>query len=197
MATSEKKRVFCPNCGTVLDVSAAFERNNTAFDCPRCGFRAPYNSYGKFTEGGKPSSGGFSGGGKTDPEIPNADSDATDSETLSSDDTEIAAKDKSLREVGILVRQSDGKPFALQPGENILGRKTLCPEDTFISRKHSVVEVSRMGGVVKHIYYDTEAKNRTRLNGRMLECGMKVVLNRGDEIIVGKTKFIFQAGGKD
>lgn len=197
MATSEKKRVFCPSCNTVLDVPSAFERNNTTFECPRCGFRAPYNSYGKFAEGGAPSSGGFSGGAKANPNNSNADSDATDCETLSSDETEITQNDKPSKSVGILVRQSDGKPFALQFGENRLGRERLCAEDAFISRRHSVVEVSRAGSVVKHVYYDTEAKNRTKLNGKVLECGMKAVLCAGDEIIIGKTKFIFQVGGKD
>lgn len=95
-------------------------------------------------------------------------------------------------EEGVLVRCNDRKAISLPMGLNSIGRERLNPEDLCISRKHSAVEVSRSGQRMKYVYYDTEAKNASYINGKRLDKGMKVILNFGDELRIGRTAFVFE-----
>ena len=59
------------------------------------------------------------------------------------------------------------------------------------------MEVSRSGQRMKYVYYDTEAKNASYINGKRLDKGMKVVLNFGDELRMGRTAFVFEKKGNE
>lgn len=95
-------------------------------------------------------------------------------------------------EEGVLVRCNDRKAISLPMGLNSIGRERLNPEDLCISRRHSAIEVSRSGQRMKYVYYDTEAKNPSYVNGNKLDKGMKVILNFGDELRIGMTAFVFE-----
>lgn len=174
----DKIRVFCPSCRTILEVPTAFSEKNTRFSCPQCGFNAPFNSYGRLNAGMLSSEAGFG----------HADS------TIASNDgagaTECFADCKC--EEGVLVRCNDRKAISLPMGLNSIGRERLNPEDLCISRRHSAVEVSRSEQQIKYVYYDTEAKNPSYVNGNKLDKGMKVILNFGDELRIGRTAFVFE-----
>jgi hypothetical protein len=90
-----------------------------------------------------------------------------------------------------------GKEFLLQAGENLVGRwdpdSGAFPEidlemddpEARISRKHALVRVGE-----QITLEDIGSLNGTFVNrGRRLEPGSPVVLNDGDEIIIGKTFF--------
>ena len=166
----DKIRVFCPSCKTILEVPTVFSENNTRFSCPQCGFNAPFNSYGRLNAGMLSSEAGFG----------HADS------TIASNDgagaTECFADCKC--EEGVLVRCNDRKAISLPMGLNSIGR-------------HCAVEVSRSGQRMKYVYYDTEAKNASYINGKRLDKGMKVVLNFGDELRMGRTAFVFEKKGNE
>jgi hypothetical protein len=90
-----------------------------------------------------------------------------------------------------------GKVFALQPGDNLVGRwdpesgafpevdlETDDPEAR-ISRKHALIRIGEQVTIE-----DIGSLNGTYVNrGRRLEPGSPVVLKDGDEIIIGKTFF--------
>lgn len=179
----DKIRVFCPSCKTILEVPTVFSENNTRFSCPQCGFNAPFNSYGRLGAGMLSSEAGFG----------HADS------TIASNDgagaTECFADCKC--EEGVLVRCNDKEVISLPIGVHFIGREMLNPEDLCISRKHSAVEVSRSGQRMKYVYYDTEAKNASYINGKRLDKGMKVILNFGDELRIGRTAFVFEKKGNE
>ena len=179
----DKIRVFCPSCKTILEVPTAFSEKNTRFSCPQCGFNAPFNSYGRLNAGMLSSEAGFG----------HADS------TIASNDgagaTECFADCKC--EEGVLVRCNDRKAISLPMGLNSIGRERLNPEDLCISRRHCAVEVSRSGQRMKYVYYDTEAKNASYINGKRLDKGMKVILNFGDELRMGRTAFVFEKKGNE
>ena len=100
-------------------------------------------------------------------------------------------------EEGVLVRCNDKEVISLPIGVHFIGREMLNPEDLCISRKHSAVEVSRSGQRMKYVYYDTEAKNASYINGKRLDKGMKVILNFGDELRIGRTAFVFEKKGNE
>jgi hypothetical protein len=92
-----------------------------------------------------------------------------------------------------------GKEFPLQAGDNLVGRwdpdSGAFPEidlemddpEARISRKHALIRVSGQISIE-----DIGSLNGTFVNrGRRLEPGSPVVLNDGDEIIIGKTFFRF------
>ncbi len=95
-------------------------------------------------------------------------------------------------EEGVLVRCNDKEVISLPIGVHFIGREMLNPEDLCISRRHSAVEVSRSEQQIKYVYYDTEAKNPSYVNGNKLDKGMKVILNFGDELRIGRTAFVFE-----
>ncbi len=174
---SGKIRVFCPSCKTILKVSTDYERNNTRFGCPCCGFNAPFSSYGKIN---------FKDGAQNK----FSDADATDVFEQTTDTT-INTKNLTAHK-GVLVRCRDNKTISLPMGHVSLGREILNPDDLYISRNHSAMEIIPSNGQVKHVYYDTSARNPTHINGVRLERGMKAVLCFGDKIRIGRTMFILQ-----
>ena len=173
-----KIRVFCPSCKTILEVPAGFAEKNTRFPCPQCGFNAPFNSYGRLNADI------FSQGAGLGHE------DSTFVSSNPTDATECFTDCKC--EEGVLVRCNDKKVISLPIGVHFIGREMLNPEDLCISRKHSAVEVSRSEQQIKYVYYDTEAKNPSYVNGNKLDKGMKVVLNFDDELRIGRTAFVFE-----
>lgn len=180
---SAKIRVFCPSCKTILEVPAGFAEKNTRFPCPQCGFNAPFNSYGRLNADI------FSQGAGLGHE------DSTFVSSNPTDATECFTDCKC--EEGVLVRCNDRKAISLPMGLNSIGRERLNPEDLCISRRHSAIEVSRSGQRMKYVYYDTEAKNASYVNGKRLDKGMKVVLSFGDELRMGRTAFVFEKKGNE
>lgn len=175
---SAKIRVFCPSCKTILEVPTVFSENNTRFSCPQCGFNAPFNSYGRLN---------------ADIFSPGAGLGHEDSTFVSSNPTDATECFTDCKcEEGVLVRCNDKEVISLPIEVHFIGREMLNPEDLCISRKHSAVEVSRSGQRMKYVYYDTEAKNPSYVNGNKLDKGMKVVLNFGDELRIGRTAFVFE-----
>lgn len=174
----DKIRVFCPSCKTILEVPTVFSENNTRFSCPQCGFNAPFNSYGRLNADI------FSQGAGLGHE------DSTFVSSNPTDATECFTDCKC--EEGVLVRCNDKEVISLPIGVHFIGREMLNPEDLCISRRHCAIEVSRSGQRMKYVYYDTEAKNASYVNGKRLDKGMKVVLSFGDELRMGRTAFMFE-----
>lgn len=84
------------------------------------------------------------------------------------------------------------KPIALAQGKNVFGRSrsfsNFVIDDECISRTHFVIYVNKD----KMIIEDYKSTNGTLLNGEKLDSTPKY-LKVGDEICVGKTKFIVGA----
>lgn len=173
---SKKVRVFCPSCRTLLDVPEEFQKTNAGILCPQCHFQAPFNSYGKIN-----SSNGVVN--NNSPEEPPTDVIETPKYTSSPK--------------AFLVRKNDKARIFLPRVTTPLGREILNPNDVFISRQHSQIEIRQSGTRVGFVYRDTEAKNPTQINGKAIDKETKVFLNSKDELRIGKTTFVFYVEDKD
>lgn len=105
----------------------------------------------------------------------------------------------------ILVNNTLGskkQSFLIKFGENIVGRKTkgntidipIETNDRFMGRKHCII-VARERNDSKSLYYtlkELDAKNKIILNGRLVESDEEILLAKGDELILGTTKILFE-----
>ena len=121
----------------------------------------------------------------------------------------LEPKDR-LYKPGKLVLLKDGgnwlnekKTMALMPGVNTLGRQSynstcnvpLPTKDTFMSKKHAMIEViMRPDAVFAHRLSDMGSTNRTFHNEAPLERGEVINLMPGDTIRLGHTTLQFIAG---
>ena len=90
--------------------------------------------------------------------------------------------------------------FAFQEGIYTIGRKSnsskatmgILTKDKSMSREHIRIEVKKDSkGRYKHYLSDNNSKNHTLYNSNYLENGEVVVLNDGDEIVIGHTTLRF------
>ncbi len=90
--------------------------------------------------------------------------------------------------------------FTFQEGVYTIGRKSnsskatisILTEDKSMSREHIRIEVKKdTKGRYKHYLSDNNSKNHTLYNSNYLENGEVVVLNDGDEIVIGHTTLRF------
>lgn len=88
----------------------------------------------------------------------------------------------------------------LHEGTLTVGRKTTSQladigietTDKAMSRKHIQIEIKKdTKGVYKHFLSDNKSKNHTLYNSKYLKDGEIVVMNNGDEIIIGRTVLHF------
>jgi pSer/pThr/pTyr-binding forkhead associated (FHA) protein len=101
----------------------------------------------------------------------------------------------------IISEPGKGKEFDIQEGSNLIGRwdpnDKSFPEidleeediDAKISRRHCVIQKTSDQAVLE----DALSLNGTYLNGKKLEEGEKIVLQEGDELLLGKILLKFVA----
>lgn len=125
-------------------------------------------------------------------------------EDVLNNDSETRLIRPFLRTTGqLLVLATPDTPeqvFSFQEGVYTIGRKSktskatigIVTNDKSMSREHIRIEVKKDSkGGYKHYLSDNNSKNHTLYNSSYLENGEVVVLNNGDEIVIGHTTLHF------
>jgi hypothetical protein len=89
----------------------------------------------------------------------------------------------------------NGQSFELQMGANIVGRQSSLSEanvklpvnDPYMSRLHALIRVNKVNDTLCVTLSNYKNKNATLVNGVELRQSDEVVLNQGDEIVMGDT----------
>lgn len=158
---TEKIKIGCPNCGSVLLV-AEFDGMETRFvTCPICKARSPFTAFQRMDDGG---------------------------DALTQYGGRPALRQQFA---GMLTDAATGRRYFLQKGRNIIGREAptskatvrLPCTDKKMSREHLFIDVDASADALTH--RATLAKSRvnpTRINNTPIEYGDSVLLQSGDII---------------
>lgn len=65
-------------------------------------------------------------------------------------------------------------------------------DDPYVSRLHCQITIIKKSGQVKFILQDGGSANGTEVNQNKLESGDQVLLNIGDQIVIGDTKIVLK-----
>lgn len=170
----EKKRIKCPKCGSVLDIS--FENNGEGIKhitCPVCNAKLKVNL--------EPQHGGE--GKKPKPE-------KSESETV------IYKPQQRVTTFRIVY---NGIPFGLADGKNTIGRKAnsstakvqIPTPDMTTSRSHMMIEIRQDANGVKYATLVNDSNtNPTLVNGVEIGKGDVIKLSDGDQIAMGETTMV-------
>ena len=95
----------------------------------------------------------------------------------------------------------NGRSIPLANGRNIVGRKAetkkatveIPTDDLYMSRQHCVINISYgADGTTKATLSNYQNKNRTAVNGRVINGQDKILLSDGNQITLGRTTMIFK-----
>jgi hypothetical protein len=95
----------------------------------------------------------------------------------------------------------DDKPYFLEEGRNIIGRKgstsratvQIATEDRYMSRQHCSIKVTTLpDGTKKAVLSNYQNKNLTTVDGQEIETGDEIRLTNGDRITMGHTTVTFK-----
>lgn len=169
----EKKRIKCPKCSSVLDIS--FKQTGESvkhITCPVCKTRLKVNL--------------ATPAPAQEPKKPEPEND---------DNRTIILKDPPPREATFRI-VFNGMPFELRDGQNTIGRKAnsstalikIPTTDMTTSRSHMVIEVIKgINGIKYATLANHKNSNPTKVNGVEIAKGDVIKLNDGDQISMGET----------
>ncbi|MCD8291354.1 MAG: FHA domain-containing protein [Prevotella sp.] len=159
----DRIKIGCPKCGAILEVKYESGIEGKFVTCPVCKKNSPFSSFKKIVNNNN---------NQGDHTIVNAGNE-----------------NYTLGELHVI---SSSIKFRLNPGRNIIGRKSSSSSATFqlpctskrMSREHLVIEVKKVPGkgYVHHVSLNKEHVNPTYIGNTLLEYGDKLVLNDRDII---------------
>ena len=186
------KRIKCPSCGVVLDVTNSKNESVKQIACPKC--KAVLQV--KFPPQQEPLE------AKTyyaPPKQSVADNGATQLAGSSYGATQLVTDiPKSTVSAQLLY---DGISYPLEEGQNIIGRKgntskatvQIATEDRYMSRQHCSISVTTLpDGTKKAVLSNYQNKNLTTVDGQEIETGDEIRLTNGDRITMGHTTVVFK-----
>ena len=177
------KRVKCPRCGIVLDVSNSKNEKVKIFSCPSCKANLqitfpPQQNQNYIANG----DGATQLGG------------SNDGATMLAPQNENAKKNSPK-----LV--FDDLSYPLKEGQNIIGRKGTTSKatiqietaDRYMSRQHCSISVTTLpDGTQKAVLSNYLNKNQTSVNDQIIGNGDEIRLTNGDSIKMGHTTVVFK-----
>ena len=95
----------------------------------------------------------------------------------------------------------EGNDYPLEEGQNIVGRKgttskatvQIATEDRYMSRQHCSITVTTLpDGTKKAVLSNYQNKNLTTVDGQEIETGDEIRLTNGDRITMGHTTVVFK-----
>ena len=189
------KRIKCPSCGVVLDVTNSKNESVKQITCPKCkavlevkfpSQQAPLEAETYIAP----------------PKQPVADNGATQLAGSAMGATILATpKEKPAKESSNARLVFDDKPYFLEEGWNIVGRKgttskatvQIATEDRYMSRQHcSITVTTLLNGRKKVVLSKYNNKNLISVDGQELETGDEILLTNGDRITMGHTTVVFK-----
>ena len=189
------KRIQCPKCNAVLDVKNTKNEEVKQFTCPSCRTMLQVKfvpqqepieakTFYAFPQKAVPDNGATQLGGNVD--------GATEL------GTPMEQQVKSSPEARL---EFDGKPYFLEEGKNIVGRKgntskatiQIPTDDRYMSRQHCAITVTVLqDGSMKAILSNYQNKNLTAVDGQTVETGDEIRLTNGNRITMGHTTVLFK-----
>ena len=178
------KRIKCPSCGVVLDVTNSKNESVKQITCPKC--KAVLEV--KFPPQQAPL--------EAETYIAPPKQPVTDNATILATPKEKPAKESSNARLVF-----DDNPYFLEEGRNIVGRKgttskatiQIATEDRYMSRQHCSITVTTLpDGTKKAVLSNYQNKNLTTVDGQEIETGDEIRLTNGDRITMGHTTVVFK-----
>lgn len=169
--------ITCPSCHKSLCFNEVQGWQSMLVQCPACQFKATASVYlaGNAAKGGQGS-----------------DDEATQVAFDEGGGTPCI-------DTGCLRIKETGQRFALKEGQNVIGRKTSCPQadialaaDPYMSRRHARIDVVAGANGYEHHLVEVGSKNILFLNGQPLQRGDIIVLSFGDTLRLGHTDVVFE-----
>lgn len=188
----ETKRIKCPKCGVVLDVTNSKNEAVKLITCPKCKVKLQV----KFQPQEKPLEAHTVYG----PQRPvnNGETQLGGALIGNSASTELASPKLQVQRASLLC---DGEKYPLEIGRNVVGRKAqtstatlqIATADRYMSRQHAVVNVTRLpDGGLKCTLRNDQNKNQTLVDGQPIENGDEIRLTDGNRITMGHTTILFK-----
>ena len=189
----QTKRIKCPNCQVVLDVTNSKNEQVKQITCPKCQAvlqvkfppqQAPLEAETYIAA----------------PKKPMLDGGATQLAGNSNGATQlITPKEKPKESNARLVFEE--QPYFLEEGQNIIGRKgntskadiQIDTDDRYMSRQHCSITVTTLpDGTKKAVLSNYQNKNLTTIDGQEIETGDAIRLINGNRITMGHTTVVFK-----
>jgi hypothetical protein len=198
----QTKRIKCPNCQVVLEVTNSKNEEVKQITCPKCQAvlqvkfppqQAPLEAETYYA-----------------PKKTVADNGATQLAGVNNGETQLAGgsygatqlatpKEKAQSSSARLVFED--KPYFLEEGQNIIGRKgntskadiQIATDDRYMSRQHCSITVTTLpDGTKKAVLSNYQNKNLTTIDGQEIETGDAIRLVNGNRITMGHTTVVFK-----
>ena len=182
---SERFRIICPSCRTVLEGDSKEGLESMRIRCPKCGKTYGFTEFLPFYDD------------ETDLSVARQIQHNC-SQPGSGDETQVGLSVNYT--IGCIIAPGAPAPIPLRPGRNSIGRKassssaSIQIEDSSctMSREHYYIDVIVTGSKVTHLLsVSPKAMNTTELDGVKLEKTDRLVLNDGCHIRSGNVTVEF------
>lgn len=200
--------IVCPNCSSRLSIRELPGIQDKFLTCPKCKYKAKvsvYKAQAMQTPAGQPVNLGGTNGGYSQSMASNEPS------------TVVAGMNGGMQQniapvmqPGQLRIMQTGQVCVLHEGSQVIGRlaTTSTAEikiggngymDQYMSRNHARIDVIRRpdGSLEHRLQEATRTVNGIVHNGIKMSSGDVNILEYGDEIVLGKTHFVFEASNND
>ena len=189
----QTKRIKCPNCQVVLDVTNSKNEQVKQIICPKCQAvlqvkfppqQAPLEAETFIAT----------------PKKPIVDSGATQLAGSSLGATQLVTPKEMSKECNARLVFED-QPYFLEEGRNIVGRKgttskatiQIATEDRYMSRQHCSLTITTLpDGTKKAVLSNYQNKNLTTIDGQEIGTGDAIRLVNGNRIKMGHTTVVFK-----
>ena len=188
----QTKRIKCPNCQVILDVTNSMNEPVKQITCPQC--KAILQV--KFPPQQVP----LEAETYYAPKESVADSGETQLSGSGYGATQLATpKEKAESSRARLIFED--KPYFLEDGQNIIGRKgntskadvQIATDDRYMSRQHCSITVTSLpDGTKEAVFSNYQNKNLTTIDGQEIEKGDAIRLVNGNHITMGHTTVVFK-----
>lgn len=196
----ETKQIKCPNCKVVLDVKNSKNEDVKQITCPKCKAilqvrfhkQAPLEAETYYAPPKKP----IADNGAT--QLAGGNNGATILGGTMAGATQLGSSPKKESSARLVF---EDKPYFLEEGQNIIGRKgntskatvQIATEDRYMSRQHCSIKVTTLpDGTKKAVLSNYQNKNLTSVDGLEIETGDAIRLVNGNRITMGHTTVVFK-----
>jgi len=202
----QTKRIICPKCKAVLDVTNSKNETLKQITCPSCKTilqvkfppqqeqpqQEPIEAHTYYAPPKRP----MADSGET--QLAGAGGETVLGGGLSGA-TQLYTPTQKATATAMLT--FEGKDYPLEEGQNIVGRKgitskatvQITTEDRYMSRQHCSITVSTLpDGTKKAVLSNYQNKNLTTVDGQEIETGDEIRLTNGDRITMGHTTVTFK-----
>ena len=188
----QTKRIKCPNCQVVLDVTNSKNEQVKQITCPKCQAvlqvkfppqQAPLEAETYYA-----------------PKKPTVDSGATQLAGSNYGATQLVTPKEMPKENNVRLVFED-QPYFLEEGQNIIGRKgntskadvQISTDDRYMSRQHCSITITTLpDGTKKAVLSNYQNKNLTIIDGQEIETGDAIRLVNDNRITMGHTTVVFK-----